>query len=232
MKKIILMICLLLMVNTVLAYDLASIEDVFVDGDDITCYVVVDGDGTSSDVLAQLEIITYLGRFIDGPTTGIGKLTSEIDGIYEKDLITIGNPCVSSVTKDVMDYDGDCNFDEGLIKFYNKNDKVQLVLYGAGEKSTREAAKSISNKEVSGEEAVVDATSEEIEEKKQKEMDELLKKIEENKEEEVVEDVVVEDEPVEEESNDGERIQVQLPEEPVSLWQKIVNFFRKLFGLE
>ena len=138
MKKLIILITVLfsLFLSMAFAYDLSNIEDVFVKNGQITCYVVVADKGAGSDVLAQLDVINYLNKFTDG-LASVHKLVSEIDDPYSRDIISLGNPCVNTITKDIMDYDGDCDFDEGLMKFYNKNGNVQLVIYGATDASTR-----------------------------------------------------------------------------------------------
>ena len=90
MKIFLLMMVIIASVGA--AYDLSSIEEAFVDEGKISAYVVVADQGTAADVLAQLDIINYLSSFSDEPATGIGKLASEIDDIYERDIISIGNP--------------------------------------------------------------------------------------------------------------------------------------------
>jgi len=159
MKKIITLIILVLFALSVSAYDLSKIEEDFVSDNQITAYVIVGDQGSSSDVLAQLDIINYLTNFTNQPATGVGKLVSDITDIYEKDIISIGNPCINDITKDIMDYEGDCVFTEGLTKFYNKNDKTQLIIYTVSDASIRDAANSITNKEFTGEEQVIEPTS-------------------------------------------------------------------------
>jgi hypothetical protein len=163
MKKIITLIILVLFALSVTAYDLSMIEETFVSGNEITAYVVVGDQGSSSDVLAQLDIITYLSGFTDQPATGVGKLVSDIDNIYEKDIISIGNPCINDITKEIMDYEGECVFTAGLTKFYNKNNKTQLIIYTVSDASIRDAANSITNKEFTGEEQVIEPTLAEAE---------------------------------------------------------------------
>ena len=235
MIKYIVLIFLLFCLSsaTVFSYDLSKLEDTFVKDGKVTAYVVVANKGSASDALAQLEIITYLGKFSDESTVGIEKLVSDIDDIYERDIISIGNPCVNNVTKDIMDYNGDCNFDEGLMQFYNKNNKNQLVIFGPSDKSTRAAVKSITNKEVEGEKKVIELTAEEkLEIKQEQEMEELRKKLEQNKQEEIQQTPELIQEPVIEEQK--EQTPKIVKEEPKNegFWNKIINFFKKLFGIK
>ncbi|MFH2027807.1 MAG: hypothetical protein ABIJ08_01590 [Nanoarchaeota archaeon] len=236
MKRIILLIFFILMLSTVSAYDLINIEKTFVDNGDINAYVVVADKGSSSDVLAQLDVITYLSRFSDGPATGIAKLESEVSNIYSRNMITIGNPCVNNITKELMDYKGDCVFEKGLIKFYNKNGKVQLVIYGFSDKSTRSAAKSLSENEFEGKEKIIEPDSEELKKiEKERQMTELLAKTQ----KEEVSEKVVEEEP--EQVIDAapiEESEVEVIEEPkgighsiINFFKQIPNFFRRLFTL-
>ncbi|HLC96940.1 MAG TPA: hypothetical protein VJH97_06480 [Candidatus Nanoarchaeia archaeon] len=180
MKKTISFLMMVVIASMVAAYDLSSIEEAFVDEGKISAYVVVADQGTAADVLAQLDIINYLSRFSDGPATGIGKLVSEIDDIYEKDIISIGDPCISEITKDIMDYGGDCDFEEGLVKFYGKKGKTQLVIYTVSEKSIRDAAASLTQNEIEGDEAIIKPTAEEIEAIKKREQESLMQRVQQN----------------------------------------------------
>jgi len=179
MKKIILLSCFVFLIfsSIVTAYNLNSIEDAFVKDGEVTSYVVVAGEGSSSDILAQIDIIGYLNQFSDQPATDNHKLVSEIDDIYERDIITIGNPCINTMTKEIMNYKGDCDFEEGLIKFYNKNGKTQLVIYGTTDSLTRSATRSLINQEYSGEETAIVSSTEEPEVKSQQEKAEEIIKL-------------------------------------------------------
>ncbi len=201
------------------AYDLSNLEESFVDSGEITCYVVVGDNGSSSDVLAQLDIINYLGKFSSSPPMGIAKLASEVEDIYSQDIISIGNPCINPVTSEIMGYDGDCVFEDGIMRFYDNRGKTQLVIYGASEESTREAVSSVTGNEVHGEQAVVELTLEEKNDR-QKEMEELLRRTEENRErphETLEEEAIPEAEPVVEEKEEG-------------IFSAIMNFFKRLFA--
>jgi len=232
MKKTALLVTIifLIFISAALSYDLSSIEDIFIDYGEITCYIVVAENGSSSDVLAQLEVLNYLNGLVDTPATGIYKLVSEIDDPYEKDIITIGNPCVNNITKEIMDYEGDCVFEKGLMKLYEKENKNQLVIYGAGEKSTRDAVKSITEGEIEGEEVEVEPTLEEkLEIQKQKQIEELLKKTQ--QEEEQLEEEP-EEELEEEPEEEREVVVVEAEKEPEvkkTFWQRIIDFFKNIF---
>jgi hypothetical protein len=205
--------------TTVFSYDLRRLEDAFVKDGEITAYVVVANKGTANDVLSQIEIITYLGKFTDESTVGVEKLVSDIEDIYATDIISIGNPCVNSITKDIMDYDGDCNFNEGIMQFYNKNNKTQLIIFGPSDTSTREAVTSMIDKQVEGDKKVIVLTDEE---KVQKE-EEFVGKIEQNTEPKI------------QESQEQQPVLDQPPQEieqKIGLWDKITRFFQKLFGIK
>jgi hypothetical protein len=216
-------------------YDLKSIEDSFIDNGKADLYVVVSDKGNSYDVVAQSEIVKYLDEYTDTPLLGVAKLSSEIDDIYEKDIISIGNPCVNEVTKHIMDYDDDCDIEEGLVRFYQKNGKTQLVIYGASDKSTRKAAQDIVDKKISGEEIKIELTAEELEERKKRMQEELLKKIEEQKkkanETQEKEEVINETEEIEEEKEETTDDEViEKTDNDQGFFTAIINFFRGLFG--
>ncbi|MBU0615100.1 MAG: hypothetical protein KJ601_03325 [Nanoarchaeota archaeon] len=230
MKKIIFLIMLVLCASFVLASDLSNIEDTFVKDGKITASVVVADKGTSSQVLAQLDIINYLGKSTTGSLQGIGKLTSEVSNIYSTDIISIGNPCLNTITKDIMGYTGDCTFTDGLIKLYNKNNKNQLVIYSPSDASIRDIVRSLTTNKYSGTEVIIEPTKEEIEAKK---TEELLKKIQEQKEEEPV--VEVQEEPVVTPQPAPEIPQTPEPEatkEPQkkNVFVKIFDWFKGLFS--
>jgi len=166
MKKALLLIVLMITIfmlslQPALSYNLSNLEDAFVKDGAITCYVVVGDKAASANVIAQLDVIKYLSEHSNSSGMGISKLASDIDDIYERDIISIGSPCINNVTRDIMDYDGGCIFEQGLMRFYNKNGKTQLVIYGVSDASTRTAATSITQKEVSGEEEFIEPTTEE-----------------------------------------------------------------------
>jgi len=234
MKKIIFAFAIFLLFSQMaFSYDLSEIEKAFVKDGKITAYVVVADKGSPSDVLAQLNIVEYLSKNSEDSGMGIAKLASDVDNIYEKNIITIGNPCVNNVTSQIMDYKGGCIFETGLVKFYSKDGKTQLVIYGVSDSSTRAAAASITRREFEGEEKIINPTSTEEaqikyqkEAEKQKLVEELKKRQESSGQEQPVEDKQTEETQPELAGEPKEDITAK----PQSFLSRIINFLKRLFS--
>ena len=80
--------------------------------------------------------------------TGSAKLDSEIANIHAQNLISIGNPCNNSVTRQIMGLSEKeclCGAGHGLIKLYTNGSWYGLVVTGGNSHDTRAAARVLAN---------------------------------------------------------------------------------------
>lgn len=237
MKKIISFVMILaLLSGIVIAKDLSDYPDLFIDGDELNVVVVVGDQAPANHVLAQTEIALSLTGVIGKRVQGLTKLASKVDEIEDINIISIGSACDNNVTAAILENPEPC--DKGLeagkatIELFESGDSIHIVLNAYSDKGIKNAASTLSNSESYNLEGdlfeivVFDEIPEEVEEpeveendedERQKLIDELSRKIKDNKEEKSKDIPIIEEpEPI--------------VEEEVNLIKKIISWFLSLFG--
>jgi len=130
--------------------DLVNYPELFVKDGKFNGYVVLGDKASPSDVLAASEIIQSLKEHYDGGIeVGTAKLASEITNPQKTNLITIGNPCVNSVTTELMGNPLNCaevlTRGKGLLMLQSNEGYVQLIVAGYSDQDTSYAADVLAN---------------------------------------------------------------------------------------
>ncbi|MBS3136049.1 hypothetical protein J4401_03745 [Candidatus Woesearchaeota archaeon] len=158
MKILNIMLALLL----VPAISYAALDDFpesFMKGKSFNAYLVVGKDGTSLDVLSQTRIGLALGEYIGSPQIGINKLDSEVT--LASNLVLIGNPCVNSLSSELLGNPEPCDKDYPLgkasIKLLSKESRSYIIVAGNSAKGTKVAADYLASNlgKLSGNEKIV-----------------------------------------------------------------------------
>ena len=165
MKKSHLLLFCIILCSTIVLAQLEDFPDNFISGGSFDGYIVVGKDGTSTDVLSQsmlgLKIQSYLGSL----QRGINKLDTEVD--IDNNLILIGNPCVNTLTSELLDSpeicDGDFPLGKAYIRYYEKDGYNYIVVAGNNDVSTKRAAQELTDFDINdleGSEFVIDIPGE------------------------------------------------------------------------
>ena len=148
------------MINIVYAIDLSDYPNMFIKDDKLDAYLVV-GDAAPAEDVISISTIAVSLRFketeastsgpiivqkIDVETT---KLASEVEDLFNFNIISAGTPCDNSVTAQLMGNLENCTEGltegVGLIKMYNHNGYWQIVVTGYSTQDARNAARVLSN---------------------------------------------------------------------------------------
>ena len=252
-KKIIVLVILILLSNIVHA-DLSDYPDLFNKNEVLNVTLVV-GDGSSaSNVLAQAAVLTSLSS-IGGQIKS--KLASEVEDL-NRNIISFGNPCINEISRKIMYNPNPCDkrFVNGqaYIEFYKYNDFVHIVVAGYSDIGTRKAAEYLADYEknpVSGntiiinvpeekpavavnapekiDEEINESANKEVDIEKEKMIEELNKKIQNNgitKEADLEIEAETEVQ-IEEESDNTE--QPLQPEEKPNIIRRFINWLFSIF---
>ena len=151
MKKNIFLITLflfLLNLNIVFATDLSDFPKMFVKDGNLNAVIVVGNKASSSDAIAQSNLIVFFGQYLNAEIKGAAKLSNDISGLNQN-IISIGNPCVNSVTAQIMGNPQPCDrdFNPGTaeIKLYEKSGFYYLVVAGYSDNGTINAVDTLIN---------------------------------------------------------------------------------------
>ena len=146
MKKICLFLILLLIPSLVSA-NLAEFPQNFLVEDTIDAYIVVGEDGTATDVISQGSIGMKMGLYAGSPQTGINKIDNEVT--LDNNLILIGNPCVNSLTDELLNNPSPCDdyYREGeaKINYIEENGNRYIIVAGNSAKGNKVAADHLAN---------------------------------------------------------------------------------------
>tara|TARA_B100000315_G_scaffold96913_1_gene89119 strand:+ start:530 stop:1282 length:753 start_codon:yes stop_codon:yes gene_type:complete len=250
MKKVIVhLLFLIFLVNSVYAIDLSEFPDMFIKNNNLNSLIVVGNEAPAYDVIAQTNLALFFGSYLGKPAIGYTKLASEVTDL-DQNLILIGSPCHNQLTSKIMDYPKPCDKDveegKAVIKLFEDNANVYVVIMGEGDKTTQKGVDVLINYgdySLSGDKFVLEIeeeiTEEEeeleevevtnAEEEKQKLIEKLNKKISVQKEEENkdIEKQAEGKEPVLEEESEGPK---PILKEEDNLIKKIISWFVSLFG--
>ena len=218
------------------AKDLSDYPDFFIDDDNLDVIVVVGDKAHSSHAIAQSKIVLSLTNLVSERVLGIAKLASEVDGIDDFNIISVGNACDNNMSAKILGNPEPCNnleSGEATIEFY-ENDKIHIVLNAYSDEGVKKAADVLSsyfsydlngnkfNIEVDEiEDAVLELDNEEDE--RQKIIEELNEKLSSPEVEESSEKEIIEDEEIDE----GPKPILKEEDDWV---KKIISWFRSLFG--
>ncbi len=152
------LIIFLLLLVPVAAVDLSDYPEMFLVsvGEKIyfNAYIVVGDNAAASDVIGSVDIATSLNydtKSLNPTHNAIeAVLASELRGKeFSHNVISVGGPCINSVTAAIMGYPKQCGdgFYKGKakIKLYEHNGKVALIVAGFTGPDTRLASKVLSN---------------------------------------------------------------------------------------
>jgi len=123
-------------------FDLSSFPNMFVKEGDLNALIVVGDKASSSDVIAQSNLILFFGKYLDRQIKGAAKLSSETASLNQN-IISIGNPCNNPISAQIMNYPNPCDKDfksgKAVIRIYNYNPYVYIVAAGYSNKGSKEA---------------------------------------------------------------------------------------------
>ena len=151
MKKLIFIITIfvfLLSLNIVFAADLSDFPKIFVKDGNLNAVVVVGNKASSSDAIAQSNLIVFFGQYLNAEIKGAAKLSNDVSDLNQN-IISIGNPCVNPVTAQIMGNPQPCDKDfptgKAHIKLYEKSGFYYLVVAGYSDKGTINAVDALTN---------------------------------------------------------------------------------------
>ena len=150
--------------STIAFAQLADFPDNYISGNKFDGYLVVGKDGTSTDVLSQSMLGLKIQSYMESLQKGINQLDTDVD--INNNLILIGNPCVNTLTAELLDNPDPCDKDfplgKAYIKYYTKNDYHYIVVAGNNDVGTKRAAQELTDFDVNnlkGSEIVIDLPS-------------------------------------------------------------------------
>ncbi len=124
-------------------YDLSNVYKKFVDGNSFSGFLVVGSNSPASDNLALVDIGIAFSDVVE--VVDVSKLDREVPDIQNHDAIVIGRPCENKAVSKLLGNVHDCHSGllegQGLIKLYQHEDKVQVLITGYDTEETRKAAK-------------------------------------------------------------------------------------------
>jgi gas vesicle protein len=150
--------------TTVPAYKMLTLSDypeMFIEDGKFNGYFVVGENSVSMNNLAMTEIAVSL----DAQVSNTVKLDSEISDVNAQNLIVVGGPCVNTVAAELFGNPIDCTIGlepgQAIIKLFQYNDKVAMVVAGYTDEDTRLAAKVLVNHkyDLYGTEMLIEGTS-------------------------------------------------------------------------
>jgi hypothetical protein len=135
--------------------DLGDYPEMFITMGKFNGFIVVGDRAPASDVVAAVDIARSINAYRTGSPgdegtvpVGSSKLASEVPNPKDLNIISIGHPCVNPVTSSLMGDPKDCEDavpdDRGIIKLYNYNGKLQMVVAGYDNDNTRMGAGALS----------------------------------------------------------------------------------------
>ena len=202
MKSIIFFALSLIFLTNVYAAS-SDFPDVFIDSGKFNGIIVVGNQASASDVIAQSNLVQFFIEYTGTTIKGTTKLSSEVSDLNQN-IISIGSPCINPVSASILNNPGPC--DKGIvpskpiIKLFKTNEFYHMVIAGYTDKETRQAITDIVNGNITihiesvpkgeakpqeeaeqKEETKADEPEIGMESEKQKMIEELNKKISENK---------------------------------------------------
>ena len=151
--------------------DLSQYPDCFVENGIFQGYFVVGENAASidslsmTDIAASMKYVNENGMLKAVEVVDAVKLDSEIADVYAQNLIVIGNPCVNTISAELLGNPADCT--EGFIpgqariKLFQNGEYSAMLVAGYSGIDTRLAAKVIAHRwnELSGQEMIVEGTT-------------------------------------------------------------------------
>jgi len=128
--------------------DLSDFPELIIKDNRFDAIIVVGNDASSSDVIAQTNLVLFFGQVLGLPVLGATKLASEISNL-NRNIISIGNSCKNEITSKIMNNPKPCDrYQEkgkGFIRLFEDNAYIYLVAAGLTDEGTREAVKALIN---------------------------------------------------------------------------------------
>ncbi|MFC1697072.1 hypothetical protein ACFL1H_01960 [Nanoarchaeota archaeon] len=136
--------------------DLKNFPELFVEDDKLNAILVVGEDSPSTDTIAAVDIAVGIMEYIydknreqvDSIQIGSAIFDSQVSDPLNQNMIVVGNPCNNKISSLLMGNPDSCNEGlnpgEGLIKLFNYNGKVQLLVSGYSDDDVRKAARVLS----------------------------------------------------------------------------------------
>ncbi|MBW2976280.1 hypothetical protein KY347_02430 [Candidatus Woesearchaeota archaeon] len=215
--------------------DLSDFPEMFIKKGSLNSLIVVGDEAPSSDVIAQTNLALFFGKYLEKPVSGYTKLASEV-ATLDQNLILIGSACHNQLSSKIMGEPEPCDkgLEEGeaVIRLFEDNANVYGVIMSGSDKGIQEAVNVLTNYEdysLSGEKFVVTIDEEETrEEEEQAEAKEATDA--EKEKQKIIEDL---NKKISEQKEDGngtdeEQEIKQEPEEPQPAPKEKSNFFKKI----
>lgn len=143
------------------AVDLSSYPELFVKNGKLNVYFVVGGKAPSMDNLAMTDIAVGFDK-AGYEVVNVAKLDSEVSNPLNTNLIVIGKPNENTVANLLFGgASNSLNQGEGMIKLFEHNGYVQMLVTGYSAEDTRKAAKvlqSYKDYDLVGKEVIVTGT--------------------------------------------------------------------------
>ena len=120
---------------------------------------------TATDIASSMQYIYSTGKLVPVQINNSSKLDSEITDVTTQNIISIGNPCVNSVSSKLLGNPIPCNegFSPGkaTVKLFQNGDYCAMLVAGYSSADTRLAGKVIAHrwKELSGLEVEIEGTT-------------------------------------------------------------------------
>lgn len=133
-------------------FDLSDYPEMFIKDEKFNGIIVVGQSAPALDVISATDIAVSLQYAIIEESNkivpievGAVKIDNEVADPLHQNIITIGTPCVNSVTAQLMGNPENCigmfDIGDGLLKLYYNNGYYQLVVTGYSKEDVRRAAK-------------------------------------------------------------------------------------------
>ncbi len=146
MKKII--IPVLFLILTTIVYAAGDFPGVFIADGKFNGIIVVGNNGSASDVIAQSDLVQYFIGYTGTTLKGSAKLSGEVTDLSQN-IISIGNPCMNSVSSEILNQPQPCdkniNPNKPLVMLFRKNGFYQMAIAGYTDKETRQAVINLIN---------------------------------------------------------------------------------------
>ncbi len=133
--------------------DLAEYPYPYVDKGSIVGKIVVGAQASTFDVLSAIDIAEGLYQSIGVEQSninnetvflGVAILDSDVTDMYSENYISVGNPCVNTLSAELLGNPVNCieGFEQGkaLLKLFTAGDKTHLLVAGYSDMDTRGAA--------------------------------------------------------------------------------------------
>ncbi len=160
MKKIYALIFVLVLFSGFALADLGEFPANFLTGGKFEGYIVSGKELGAIGIVSANTLQSAISSYIAPGRLGIVKLDSNID--IDNDMILVGNPCVNTLTSQLLDDPVPCDKDypagKAYIRYYQKGGYNYIVVAGNNAESTRKATQYLAgfaSKTMEGDEVVI-----------------------------------------------------------------------------